>query len=123
MNKKVVLIINIGLVFLCLHIAIVRVYALPSDPDVDGHEAGHAGLTKMSCDIKNSLPESSVNGLSSAMRNLLFGGYGIFKKTLSSADVSEDDPQIKGALHFYDPATGYGFLGLFPNARNRSHDF
>ena len=92
-------------------------HALPSESD-----AGHLDLSNMSSDIKNSLTESKTNGLRDAM-NHFSGGLDGFKQFISSADVSEDDPQIKGALHFYDPATGYGFLGLFPNARNRSHDF
>ncbi|MFH1702033.1 MAG: hypothetical protein ABIB41_01205, partial [Nitrospirota bacterium] len=117
----------IFLVVACIfwqQIGISSLFALPSDPDIEGKEAGHAGLTKMSIEIKRNLPESEKNGLRDAMGGEEEDKIRAFKYFLSSANVSEDGfPGLRGALHFYDPTTGKGYLGIFPSAKKIANDW
>ena len=49
-------------VSLMIFVCSSHVFALPSNPAVEDNklEAGHAGLTKLSADIKRRLPESTA---------------------------------------------------------------
>ena len=90
-------------------------HALPSNPDINNN-AGHKGLAKMSIDIKETLPESQSNGL---MQQLIK-----YYDTIHISNVSEDGAVgMYGALHFYDPASGEGLLGIFPNAKDNAYDW
>ena len=100
------------------------VFALPSNPAVEDNklEAGHAGLTKLSADIKRRLPESKSNGLNAVLGGNDENAADSFKKLLSTANVAEDyKPNTR--WHFYDPDTKQGFLGVFQNAKDRAKDW
>jgi hypothetical protein len=124
MNKKCIC----GIV-LCFVILIMSdaVFALPINKDVDGkkEEAGHAGLTKRSAEIKRTLPESSGNGLNAALGGNRKEDYETFQKSLATSSVAEDLPGIKGMFHFYnvDATIFKGYLGFAENAKDRAKGF
>jgi hypothetical protein len=124
--KKNKLIFWIIISVLWLQVSTNNLYAFPSSPDIENEEAGHAGLTKMSIDVKRNLPESETNGLENVMGGKNPVAIKAFKDFLSSANVSEDNlfgSGLSGARHFYDPTTGLGWLGIFQNAKDRANDF
>lgn len=109
MKKLVKLVILILIPGLSFFINIHSISALPSE-----NNAGHADISDLSNDIKKQAHVNDKNFLNKVVP---------FKDTIRNADMNEDRPQVNGALHFYDPTTGEGYLGIFPNARDRANDF
>lgn len=104
MKNKYIL-VRLFVCLLVIHTSTIC-FALPSNS-----KAGHRDLTKMSADIKRGLDASKSNGLQQALGGTEKIETEKFNDRFSSASVAEDSG-INPLNHFYDPATGEGFLGL-----------
>ena len=108
---------KMGITILLFAFMATSAYSLPSSTN-----AGHSDLARMSAKIKHELSQKGDSRLSDAIDGI-FGNLDQMQKSFSAADVSEDNPASNGTLHFYDPATGLGYLGMPFNAKDRAGEF